>query len=86
MNLLDVGCINAWEDISDLTIPHLYLKWTIGIINGLHSNSVYSNDAFNASIDLLLNLFPYVARNLSDREIKRMEDLFSLPKALGGLG
>jgi hypothetical protein len=78
--------IDGWEDISDLVIPTVYLRWVMGLLNELHGGHNYSPQAFDKTKDLLLNLFPMVCRHLSDEDQKRVQRLQEIPSYLGGLG
>lgn len=78
--------IDGWEDIPDLLIPTIYLRWTMGTINDLRDGKTYSDQAFEKTKDLLVNLFPLVCRHLSDEDGERIQALRQIPKFLGGLG
>jgi len=78
--------IDGWEDIPDLLIPTIYLRWTMSTINELRDGRTYSDQAFEKTKDLLVSLFPLVCRHLSDEDGERIQALQRIPKFLGGLG
>ena len=78
--------IDKWEDIHDLRIPTVYIRWIMGTMNQLNGDCTYSPEAFNAEKEMLLELFPYVARNLTMQELDRLEVLGDIPSFLGGFG
>lgn len=80
------GYIDKWEDIHDLRIPLMYIRCVMATLNQQHTGHVYSEQAFEAIKEMLLELFPYVARNLTECEIERVKDLGAIPAFLGGLG
>lgn len=77
--------IDGWEDIPDLLIPTIYLRWTMSTINELRDGKTYTNQAFEKIKDLLVNLFPLVCRHLSDADTERVKALQRIPSFLGGL-
>lgn len=81
-----LGYIDKWEDIHDLRIPTIYIRWVMGMLNQMNTGRVYSEQAFEATKEMLLELFPYVARNLTESEIERIRRLGAIPSFLGGLG
>ena len=78
--------VDGWEDISDVAIPIIFIKWVMTIINGLRSGTTYSDEAFESIKDFLLHVFPYVARHPTKAEEQRIKDLTQVPHYLGGLG
>lgn len=79
------GYIDKWEDIKDLRIPTMYIRWVMASLNQLNGDYTYSPDAFEAEKEMLLELFPYVARNLTISELERIKSLGAIPSFLGGL-
>ena len=77
--------IDGWEDIDDLVIPTMYIRWAIGIMNQLQKGETWSREAFERNKDLLLNIFPYVSRHLSDTDKDRVSDMRTIPISLGGM-
>ncbi|RYG89788.1 hypothetical protein EU803_16690 [Loktanella sp. IMCC34160] len=82
----DERLIDGWEDISDVMMPTIYVKWTMSIMNELRSGVTYSDEAFEALKEFLLQVYPYVARDLSTNERERVKTLSGIPAFLGGLG
>lgn len=81
------GSSDGWEDIPDITIPQVYMKWVIATINQLHDkNVVYSDKALEKVKTLLVEIFPYVARQLSMRERQVLSGLQEIPAWMGGMG
>jgi hypothetical protein len=54
----------------------------------LHENdeNPYSDDALKNAKALLLNLFPLVARDMTEKENERIKNLRMVPSFLGGWG
>jgi hypothetical protein len=77
--------IDKWEDIHDLRIPTIYIRWVMGLLNHIYSDYQYSPQAFEAQKEMLLELFPYVSRNLTMKEVERISALGAIPAFLGGL-
>jgi hypothetical protein len=82
----DKPWVDTWEDISDIIIPVNFIRWIMVILNKLYSGTVFSEDAFLRIKEFLLNLFPFVTRDLSTEEKERIESLLRIPSWLGGLG
>lgn len=80
------GYIDKWQDIHDLRIPTIYIRWVMATLNQIYGEYVYSEQAFEATKEALLELFPYIARNLTTSEVERITDLGAIPSFLGGLG
>lgn len=78
--------IDGWEDIPDLAIPTVYLRWVMSLLNELRGGKTYSDQAFDKMKDLLLNLFPLVFRHPSDEDTERVRALQQIPRFLGGFG
>jgi hypothetical protein len=84
--LRETGLIDKWQDIDDLMIPLIYIKWVMCVFNELRRGVVYTDEAMNKMKHFLLRLYPFVARSTTDAEKKRIEDLKGIPSYLGGLG
>lgn len=80
------GYIDKWEDIHDIRIPTMYIRWVMALLNQLHGDYIHSSEALEAQKKMLLELFPYVARNLTVSELERIQALGAIPSYLGGLG
>lgn len=77
--------IDGWEDISDVMMPTIYIKWVMAIMNEQHSGVTYSDEALENLKEFLLQLFPYISRHLTQKEEKRILSLSMIPSYLGGL-
>ena len=78
--------IDGWEDIPDVIIPHVFIKWVMTSLNELRGGTEYSDQAFSNFKKFLLNIYPFVTRNLSSEEKERLESLMNIPSYLGGMG
>ncbi|MDK4732023.1 restriction endonuclease [Rhizobium sp. CNPSo 3490] len=78
--------IDGWEDIQDISIPTVYIRWIMSVLNEMRSGVTYSDDAFDHLKELLLQLFPYVARHPTQKESERLRELAIIPAWMGGLG
>jgi hypothetical protein len=78
--------VDGWEDIQDLLIPTVYIRWIMSVLNEMRSGVTYSDDAFDNLKELLLQLFPYVARHPTANETERLRELGTIPAWMGGLG
>ena len=77
---------DGWTSISGLLIPIVYIRRIMAMFNMLHDGTTYSNDALYSSKKLLLNLFPFISRSITEEERKRIEMLITIPQYFGGLG
>ncbi|WP_114011594.1 restriction endonuclease [Cohaesibacter intestini] len=82
----ELGLIDGWEDIADVMMPTVFVKWIISILNEQRAGVTYSDEAFDAMKHFLLVVFPYVSRHLSDQEKERIQSLTQIPSYLGGMG
>lgn len=80
------GLSDGWEDIPDVMIPTVYVKWIMTVFNELHSGTRYSDRAFEKLKSFLLATYPFVARSLTTKEKERMKMLMMIPSYLGGMG
>jgi hypothetical protein len=81
------GLMTEWEDIPDVLIPSIYLRWWASISNELQSGNVsYTPEAFEKLKEFLIKIYPYVARNTTPEEKRRVRSLMTIPSFLGGLG
>ena len=77
---------DGWEDISDVMMPTIFIKWVMCIMNEQRKGVIYSDDAFKNLKEFMLQVFPYVSRHLTDKEKERVKSLGMIPSYLGGLG
>ena len=82
----DNTLFDGWEDISDVLMPTIFIKWVMTIMNELRSGHTYSDEAFKSMKTFLLQAFPYICRNLTEKEKERIRSLTGIPSYLGGLG
>lgn len=80
------GLIDSWEDLPDLIIPIAYLRMAVALLNELESGETYSPAAFDKVKDVVLNLFPMISREPSQRDDERIRSLSAIPVFLGGWG
>lgn len=81
------GLITGWDDISDLAIPLVFMKWLMGHMNNLRAGAPeYTDEAFENLKQFTLGVAQIVVRATSEEQRRRIEDLRSIPSALGGLG
>ena len=78
--------MDTWDDIDDFCVPFVYLRQTMGIVNGLYGGDKWSPTAIKKIKTLLVAIFPHIARDASPSELKRIDDLLDIPDYLGGLG
>lgn len=80
------GLVDGWEDIADVMMPTVFIKWIMSILNEQRSGAIYSDEAFEALKRFLLNIYPFACRHLTEKEAERVQSLMTLPAFLGGLG
>ena len=78
--------VDGWEDIPDICIPTIYLKWMNSIFYELQNKAKYSESAFKKMLNIMNAIFPYVSRKLTKKEKETVERLTEIPSWLGGLG
>lgn len=77
--------IDGWEDIADVMMPTIFIKWVMSIMNKQRAGALYSDEAFSDLKNFLLQVFPYVARHLTSKEKEKIRRLGMIPAFLGGL-
>lgn len=82
----DFEYIDSWEDIADIMIPTIYLRWVMGTLNEHRLGDTYTDEAFENLKHFLIQVFPYVSRHLTEKEKERLNSLSMIPSYLGGLG
>lgn len=80
------GIVDGWEDIPDLLAPIAYIRWVIALVNQLQRGDKLTEEAIESMRDFLLNLFPFVAREMTEGERERISQLSVIPSFLGGWG
>jgi hypothetical protein len=81
-----LNLIDGWEDISDVMMPIIFIKWVMSILNEQRNGVIYSDEAFKNLKDFMLQVFPYVSRHLTEKEKEKVKSLGMIPSYLGGLG
>ena len=77
------GYSTSWNDISDIIIPTNYMKFIMGILNGLHrGRDEYSEEAFEKLKEFILDVGQMTLRQQSIKEIKRAVELSTLPDGI----
>ncbi|NOQ77594.1 MAG: hypothetical protein GQ475_07405 [Methylococcaceae bacterium] len=82
----NLNLIDGWEDISDVMMPIIFIKWVMSILNEQRNGVIYSDEAFKNIKDFMLQVFPYVSRHLTEKEKEKVKSLGMIPSYLGGLG
>jgi hypothetical protein len=77
---------SGWDDIPDLTIPTVFIKKVMAVINGLAGGDQYESEALDKLKTLLLSTFPSVSRHLTDEDQDKIRWLQRIPSYLGGMG
>ena len=80
------GLLDGWEDIPDVMMPIIFVKWVMSIVNVLRSGVTYSDEAFSQLKEFMLQVFPFIARHLTAKEKEKVQSLAMIPEFLGGLG
>lgn len=65
----------GWEDIEDLKIPTLWLRRLMTFMNECRDQNNYSDKAYKEMKMVLITTFPYIARHLTQKEQKRVDNL-----------
>lgn len=77
---------DGWEDISDVIMPTIFIKWVMSALNQTRKGEQYSDEAFEDLKEFLLNIYPFVCRHPNENEEERMRSLMMVPSFLGGMG
>lgn len=78
--------ISSWEDVPDLCIPIVYIKYVMAHLNRIKIGDRWADDAFERFKTLLLAVYPFVIRRADPEEEERVQRMRQLPAGLGGLG
>jgi hypothetical protein len=79
--------ITTWEDISDLIIPMVFMKWMITAMNGIRDGSlVFDDKAYEKFREFTFALAQLVVRETTDKEKESLQSLQDIPFFMGGLG
>jgi hypothetical protein len=61
--------VSGWKDLIDFTNPYLFIKHVMSVFNSMYDGEGFENkEAFEEYKDLLLTIYPYVTRDLTDEE------------------
>ena len=77
---------SGWDDIPDLTIPNVFLYKINTIINTLMHGETYDKQAISKIQKMFIVCLPYISRELTSDEKKRIKSLSQIPNWLGGIG
>ena len=77
--------VDTWEDIPDIRIPIIFIRWVMATFNELRAGVSYDDSAFENYKQFILTLFPYVSRNMTAMEREKIATIQSIPEFLGGL-
>lgn len=70
---------DGWKDLTDFLNPHLYLKNIMAMLNNMYEEMQFENlEAFEKYKELLINCYPYVSRNLSEKELSEAKISYEL--------
>lgn len=78
--------LDGWDDIPDMTIPTVFIRKVMALMNGLAAGNQYEPPVFDKVKHLLLATFPHVARHLNDKDREEIARLMSIPPWAGGMG
>jgi hypothetical protein len=76
---------DSWEDIPDIGIPTMFIRWVMAAFNESRAGVSYSDSAFENYKQFILALFPYVSRNITATEREKIAAIQRIPAFLGGL-
>ena len=61
--------LSGWKDLTDFMNPYLYMQHIMSVMNSMQKAEGFENqDAYEEYKNLLLNMYPYITRNLSEEE------------------
>lgn len=63
--------VSGWKDLKEFTNPYLYLKHIMSVMNSMAQGYGFENaEAFENYKALLIQLYPYIARDMEKDEIE----------------
>ncbi len=71
--------IDLWRELADLHIPTFYIQWIMSLFNRIFEGTEISQDAFTSIKTILLEIYPYVARELTTKEKERVSFVMDFP-------
>jgi hypothetical protein len=66
------GHFDGWIDLSDVMIPTLYLRKLMTFMRNIQHGRKVEESAFDNFIDIMVHVFPFVARHLSAEEKEKV--------------
>ncbi len=70
----------AWEDITDLVIPAMFLRWVLTSMNQMRENpEMYSDEAYKKHKHFIMAMSQKVLREMTEDEKQRTIELINLP-------
>jgi hypothetical protein len=75
-----------WEDIPDIIMPVMYIRWYMSLLNQIRDGHTFSDSAFEKLKEFLITIYPFVARNMRPEEKERVDRLMMVPSWAGGFG
>ncbi len=82
---MNKNLIDVWEDIADVMIPTIFIKWVMTIMNEQKGGAKYSDEAFENLKHFMLQVFPFISRDLTSKEKEHILSPGMIPSYLGGL-
>lgn len=67
----------GWEDIDEICNPTIWLMRFMAFVNGIHKKHDMSDVAFEKMKKVFINTYPYVARQLTQKEQNRVRTLLA---------
>jgi hypothetical protein len=78
--------LTGWEDLADLRIPHVFLRWICATLNNLQSGHyVFRDEAHRKHVEFLIILAQAALRDPTDPQRERLDSLVRMPAFLGGM-
>lgn len=79
--------LTVWDDIEDLAIPFIFLRWIMGFMNDTRDgNTIFTEESYAKFKEFSIRVAQVVLRGTSKAERERIKDLMSIPSGFGGLG
>ena len=64
----------GWQDLEDLTVPTIWLRRWMAVVNGIALNGEkYEPEAYERLRSIFVAIFPYISRELNDWDQQRIE-------------
>lgn len=83
----ELDAVTTWEDIADLSIPLVYVRWFIATFNNLRDGRyVFTDEAFEKFKHFTPCMLQIVVKETTTEQWQRIRDLVDIPSFLGGLG